>query len=400
MITQTNHAFDNAIDAIGDNYNLYAVCDMTVNAQEHDGRTPWFRGYADGMEIRYVHCNLLRTGFFKRGEHIGNYNVPNDPFPNHLHISVLKDGIWLNFMEYLDRSLNLKLSGGFTASQQFYKNWSTWADKSLNITNTANMNTVTVQAGWGLSHVAKAAGMSDWSSPSSWQRIFEMNKGHRGANSWQELNARMGAGDVLNVNAQAQVKPAVVVDPKIKELESKINELNSKHQEELRKAEELKKAEIEKIAQEKITEVNIINEDIQELEKNLEEKKQQILNLQNEVKEYETISNFNIGHKEQIDILENVVEETIEVDGILNRWGSFVDRTFKSKTLRSILKYDVFVLIGFTIPYAVLHLSEITNDTGIITAVSILLGVVSKLLTTRYDRNKDGKLDKSDMVIL
>lgn len=59
---------------------------------------------------------------------------------------------------------------------------------------------VTVQAGWGLSHVAQAAGYSDWSEESAWARIASLN----GSNDWQAFN------NALFVGQQVRVKSSIM----------------------------------------------------------------------------------------------------------------------------------------------------------------------------------------------
>jgi hypothetical protein len=67
---------------------------------------------------------------------------------------------------------------------------------------------ITVQAGWGLSHVATAAGLDNPGSEATWKAIYNLNQGLRGSWDWNSLNARMGAGDVLRVRPDAeQPKP-------------------------------------------------------------------------------------------------------------------------------------------------------------------------------------------------
>lgn len=66
---------------------------------------------------------------------------------------------------------------------------------------------VTVQAGWGLSHVAVAAGLPATSA--SYEHIYALNAGHRGSTNWRSLNDRMGAGDVLRVRAVVISNPVV-----------------------------------------------------------------------------------------------------------------------------------------------------------------------------------------------
>lgn len=108
------------------------------------------------------------------------------------------------------------------------------------------------------------------------------------------------------------------------------------------------------------------------------------------------------------DALASIAEETVDVDGLLGRWGKFVDDHVKSQTLKSILKYDIFVVVGSTVgtvaavgvaPVAKQYLGiDVSPDLAV--GIGVVLGVVGKLLLTRYDRNKDGKLDEQDFTVL
>jgi hypothetical protein len=84
-------------------------------------------------------------------------------------------------------------------------------DLILNPVETTVIGYVTVQNGWGLSYVAQFAGFEDWATEARWQAITDLNPGVRGHNgTWQSLNARMGAGDVLKVRETVTTTNAVV----------------------------------------------------------------------------------------------------------------------------------------------------------------------------------------------
>lgn len=66
---------------------------------------------------------------------------------------------------------------------------------------------ITVQAGWGLSQVAAAAGFTDANVPSRWQVIATLN----GWNDWQAFNASLKSGQVIKTGMPAT--PTVVPIP-------------------------------------------------------------------------------------------------------------------------------------------------------------------------------------------
>lgn len=70
---------------------------------------------------------------------------------------------------------------------------------------TPNTGKVTVKSGWGLSHVAVSVGLP--ANEDTYKAIYSLNQGHRGSWDWQSLNARMGAGDVLNVPNPSKPEP-------------------------------------------------------------------------------------------------------------------------------------------------------------------------------------------------
>lgn len=120
-----------------------------------------------------------------------------------------------------------------------------------------------------------------------------------------------------------------------------------------------------------------------------------------EIDQLEAIVSFKVS--DSADLPAQIVTETVDVDGLFSRWGGFVDQYVKSQTLRSILKYDMFVYIGAVFsyvlaigvsPYLLQQGLEVSN--GAATLISLVLGIAIKILLTRYDTNKDGQLTKAD----
>jgi hypothetical protein len=56
-------------------------------------------------------------------------------------------------------------------------------------------NAITIQAGWGLSHAAQAAGFGDWQSDARWAEIARLN----GSDNWQAFNAGLKKGQRIVV---------------------------------------------------------------------------------------------------------------------------------------------------------------------------------------------------------
>lgn len=117
------------------------------------------------------------------------------------------------------------------------------------------------------------------------------------------------------------------------------------------------------------------------------------------------------------DLAVDIIQETTHGSNVLQRWANFIDQKVKSKTLQSILKYDIFVLIGWFLSLPTIGL--LLTNSGIsdtisqllspaftippLTITSLAVGVTAvlfKLLVTRYDTNKDGRLDFTDTIVL
>ena len=68
----------------------------------------------------------------------------------------------------------------------------------------APADSVIVQAGWGLSHVAQAAGYGDFDKPERWAAIAALN----GSNNWGAFNSALKKGQAVKVRGEAPAAPA------------------------------------------------------------------------------------------------------------------------------------------------------------------------------------------------
>lgn len=146
----------------------------------------------------------------------------------------------------------------------------------------------------------------------------------------------------------------------------------------------------------------------------ISELKQQVnLNNQEKVEIAKVLTDMFGGEFDASDFFVEVVEETVRGLGLMNWWYQFVQSKVKSEKLRSILLYDIFTVLGWlcSLPTVGVWLtqsgiaSEISRLTTIpeLTIIGLATGTTAaifKLLVTRYDTNKDGKLDLSDTLVL
>lgn len=126
---------------------------------------------------------------------------------------------------------------------------------------------------------------------------------------------------------------------------------------------------------------------------------EKITELENELAE---ITDLPI---ESIDI-ESLASDAItdeyddEITSLQQRWKKFVDSKFESKMLRSIFSYDIFVAVGIGLSYLTLEIPELGIPNYIQIGLSITVGILYKLLVTRYDSNNNQILDKSDFQVI
>jgi len=256
---------------------------------------------------------------------------------------------------------------------------------SINTLNMANSEFITVQKNWGLSRVAQAAGLP--AIDSTYETIYSLNAGLRGATDWRSLNSRMGAGDALKVRSASVVTPIVapiLIDPKYQE---QIADLQAK----LAKEVASNQAEITKL----------------ELEKTLKEKQVVELQVKNaELNLYAEMYNLKLNNAQELSLV--ILEETVQIDGVLNTYGHFVDKYIKSETLQNIFKYDVFVWVGQALtgvlaigiaPFANQTFGWQVNDTAAF-LIGLVVGSILKAITLRYDKDKDGRLTAQDYIVI
>lgn len=148
--------------------------------------------------------------------------------------------------------------------------------------------------------------------------------------------------------------------------------------------------------------------DITKLEVEVISRQSEIESLIRKNSELQVYANqYNLQLDNIVDITSNIVQESIDLNGLLDKWGIFVDKHFKSQTLQSLLKYDLItgLLISISTVLAVgvapylRQLGIEINDT-LAFGIGTGLGVLFKVLKVRYDRNGDGKITNEDYTVL
>lgn len=398
IITQTNHSFDSAIDAVGHTHDIYAPCDLKLGKQLHDGRTPYFEAWNSRFMLRFVHCRVTKSGLVRKGEIIGTWKVPNDPFADHVHIALQINGRWANFMEYLDR--RIKLEPGHGVNRRFAK-WSSWADKQLQIGSlfnnskkSMNKKTYTVKPGEYLALIAKKLNVT--------------------------VNDLVRWNGIRNKNLIYANQKLVYYVPKVKE---KV-ENNNDYTDLQKKLEETKKRLVknEKELSEKNNEIKSLEKQMKalveaeqekyekELQKEIEKRESEKKELQEELESAELVAENYLQIKKEIkektnEMVVDLSKEVVQKSGIIEWYGkkvdSFVDKYFKgSKKIKSILKYGIFVIAGSFIGMGGLiefaDRLNISDDSWIYGLVVTGSGVLFQVLLANYDKNKDGKLNSQD----
>jgi archaellum component FlaC len=118
-----------AIDAVPTTgVRVIAPCDMDIYYRANSlGHQSYSYARGEGFtRLVLVHCIIEKSGNVKRGEDIG-YLATGGAV--HLHTAIEVNGAWDCVLNYMDRSINLVLTSGF--SSQHWKSWSTWKDLTL-----------------------------------------------------------------------------------------------------------------------------------------------------------------------------------------------------------------------------------------------------------------------------
>jgi len=268
---------------------------------------------------------------------------------------------------------------------------------------------VTVQDGWGLSNVAKAAGLPNPGSPDTWAYVYHLNPGYRGATDWDSLNKRMGSGDILRVRPDDQTpappQPVDQRDQKIIDLQTKLAAANEAARL-ANEAAKLTESEMNaKLAEER---------EIQQAQINDAEIKhqQEVLNMKGRLAEIEKGMNIDVTES-----IRKIEEKTgifkLILGSIITKWGDLVDRYFSGTDylglpgwfIRGQLKYNAPVVFFGIVTYLStripLHLVGVEWNPAIESALGIFsagIGFVAKDIASQfYDTNKDGKIDLDDL---
>ncbi len=82
---------------------------------------------------------------------------------------------------------------------------------------------------------------------------------------------------------------------------------------------------------------------------------------------------------------------------MFDKYNKFIDSKIENNVLKSVLKYDIFVLIGSVLPFIIMLIPQIDIDPTIKSGISLIIGIVFKILVTNFDKDGDGNLDSDDI---
>lgn len=137
-ISQSPHGVNQngkAIDAVPTSgTRVIAPCDMDIYYRANNlGHQSYSYARGEGFSrLVLVHCIIEKAGFVKKGTDIG-YLASGGAV--HLHTAIEVNGAWDVVLNYMDRSIQLALTPGFTSHH--WKFWSTWKDLTLGNNNMA-----------------------------------------------------------------------------------------------------------------------------------------------------------------------------------------------------------------------------------------------------------------------
>lgn len=347
--------------------------------------------HGNGIKTYYWHLSTVDVNVGQtvgKGQKLGVSGRTGYATGNHLHFEVNVNGTSRNPRDYI----NFSTDSDSGAAQPI---------------PTMDGDFITVQSGWGLSHVAVAAGLVPNSD--TYAFIYNLNKGWRGSWDWQSLNARMGPGDQLRVREAAQAPapqptPTPVVDnAEIKKKDDEIAKLKADLDKASQNAEKANKEQNEKyealvLAQQEkdIAAQKAIDELKEQKRQELERASQEYAEL-----EKSSIKIDNSGFDAQATHLAVVgIAEELKARGIKEKWHAWVDAHFRSNFVRQLLKYTWPAWLFFGISATLLAAQAYQGDNQFLVAVIPTFltagAAVVQFLLTNYDKDKDGKVDFKD----
>lgn len=303
--------------------------------------------------------------FVQEGEQIGISGNTGNANGFHLHLGLFINAKYVDPMPYLNLnniSYNTNMDG-----QPIYES---------------------VRPGEGFTHIALRNGVPNGGLESIAKAWFtNLNLDHPASK-----RGTLWADDPRYIVGYKTVELPKVDDKKVKELQDQLNkEIQAKKELEaqsLERQEALKKEYLERLE-------TIEKESM----KKVAESELALLDARSELKRIQDSKAISLGIDID-DLSVDIIKESTADLGLMGKYGAFIDKHVKSNRLRSILKYDIFVLLGSilgTITIAVLLPNVNGAALAILTAIQ---GIAYKLLVTNYDRNKDGKLDIQDTQVL
>jgi hypothetical protein len=344
----------------------------------------------DGVYF-YVHLDRFEGGdrYVNEGDIIGYTGNTGYTFGAHLHIGLLRNGVYVDPAPYL----NL-------------------------VNNITNMDTpefvIDQDQNWGLSHIANVAHLYP-NDENMWQNIANINptwqaadgtiKSHNG--TWQNMNEQLRVGDKVRTKGSAIILPPAVDTKKLDDLQNQISvlsaELKDKDETLTKKQEEYKTELAAKLS-----------EQASIYQASLAQKDSDIMKAQSEKDAIQTQLKriTEVGVINGVDLSAfstDIIDEVVDSKNLFQKYQTVIDKKFpdKYKKLREFLKFDVMIYIGANIVnYASGLITYLTMGKGIyidpVILNAILTGAttIKQLITREYDSNGDGVLDISDTHVL
>jgi hypothetical protein len=340
----------------------------------------------------FVHLSVFNGAdrYVHEGDLIGFVGHTGYATGNHLHLGLKINNIYVDPVPYLTRVTS---NNSYNSSMDYD-------------TQIFGPSTYTVIENDSFSRIVQKLGLPD--TEQNWNYLAIINA--------LTIHSVIHPGQVLKTGLNPAPLPAVN-DNEIQLLKDQIAK---ERQENADKIEQVKKVDAE--AQAKL--VALYDSKIAEINSKLEAKtiqQEQIaidkVALEAELSKYQNAMHIDTGIITEV--AADIINETIKGSGLLSKWNNFVELHFKSDILQSILKYDIFVILGWLLSLptigVILQNSEMPQKVVnffnplfgysltpqlFVAGVIGIMGIAVKLLLTRYDTNLDGKLNIEDTQIL